>query len=696
MVEAVEGPVVVLAGAGTGKTRAITHRIAYACLTGAHDPRRSLAVTFTTRAAGEMRTRLAGLGVGDVQARTFHSAALRQLRHFWPRVVGGEFPRLVDRKAPLVAEAAALCGVSSDATVVRDLAAEIEWAKLTSTTPGAYVEAALRSGRSGLDGVTSAEIAKLYGVYDDLLIDRGLRDMEDVLLLTVGMLNERPDVAAEVRAAYRWFTVDEYQDVNPLQQSLLELWLGERDDVCVVGDASQTIYSFAGADPAYLLNFEKRFPQSTVVRLVRSYRSTPQIVAVANDVLASADGSAAAAGVRLVSQRDPGPTPSIVVHDDEVAEAAWVVSAVRELGSRGIPPQDIAVLYRINAQSRAFESALSDADIPYVVRGAERFFDRADVKRAITLLRGAAKGDLTKSLTETVSDVVATLGHGPAPRPDAGAAARERWEALQALLDAAVAFAATAPEPSLAAFVADLDRRAAHSDVPVVAGVTLASVHAAKGLEWRAVLVVGAVEGLMPHIQATTPAQIEEERRLFYVAVTRAADELFLSYPQARQPGQRAHRTPSRFLDALGATHGAHHVTGGVARRGKSANKAGTRESGKKRRIAKCRVCGKGLVTGPERILGRCRTCPADMDAGLYERLVEWRLAVSKATSVPAYVVFTDATLQAVAEQRPNDESALLEVPGIGASKLQRYGSALLALVSGESVAEVLAAEVEV
>jgi DNA helicase-2/ATP-dependent DNA helicase PcrA len=672
-----------LAGAGTGKTRAITRRIAHACLSGAHDPRRSLAVTFTTRAAGEMRGRLSALGVGEVQARTFHSAALRQLRHFWPRVVGGEFPRLIDRKAALVAEAASLCGVPTDPAIIRDLAAEIEWAKITRTTAPAYVDALARAGRTGLDGVPAADVAKLYAMYDDILIDRGLRDMEDVLLLTVGMLETRHDVAAEVQAAYRWFTVDEYQDVNPLQQRLLELWLGERDDVCVVGDASQTIYSFAGADPKYLLGFEKRYVNSTVIRLVRSYRSTPQIVAVANDILVSAQGAAASAGVTLVAQRPAGPVPEVVTHDDETIEAGWVATRIKTLLSQNFAPREIAVLYRINAQSRAFESALADAHIPYVVRGAERFFDRADVKRSITLLRGAAKAGAVTDIPATVRDVVSGLGHGNAPSPDAGAAQRERWESLQAIVDASEQFVAANSGATLTEFVADLDRRATHSDAPVADGVTLASLHAAKGLEWRAVIVVGVVEGLLPHSQATTPEQVEEERRLFYVGVTRAAESLALSWSRARQPGQRSSRTPSRFLAALGnSSHGAAEV-GGVAKKGRGV----TKERGPRSRgVAKCRVCGKGLVTGKERVLGRCRTCPANLDEGIYERLVSWRLAESRARSVPAYVVFTDATLQALAEQQPPDLDSLSDVPGIGPTKLERYGEAVLALLTGAEI----------
>ena len=285
---ALRGPVCVLAGAGTGKTRAITHRIAYGVHAGVYAPGHVLAVTFTARAAGEMRGRLRQLGVGGVQARTFHSAALRQLSFFWPKVVGGQLPTLSASKAGLLAEAAGRSRLSLPGPAIRDVAAEVEWAKATRTAPDDYVAAAARAGRTPAADLAPAELARLYAAYEEVKRARGSIDFEDVLLLTVGILEDRPDVAAQVRGQYRHLVVDEYQDVNPLQQALLGLWLGGSEELCVVGDASQTIYSFTGATPQYLLRFRDRYPAAQVVRLVRDYRSTPQVVALANRLLARA------------------------------------------------------------------------------------------------------------------------------------------------------------------------------------------------------------------------------------------------------------------------------------------------------------------------------------------------------------------------------------------------------------------------
>ncbi|MFD0358768.1 ATP-dependent helicase, partial [Streptomyces sp. NPDC127110] len=383
------GPVCVLAGAGTGKTRAITHRIAYGVRSGQLMPASVLAVTFTNRAAGEMRGRLRTLGAGGVQARTFHSAALRQLQYFWPRAIGGEVPRLLERKIQFVAEAGARCRVRLDRNELRDVTGEIEWAKVTQTVPADYPAAALKAGREAPRDM--AEIAQIYGTYEQLKRDRGMIDFEDVLLLTVGILQDRHDIAEQIRAQYQHFVVDEYQDVSPLQQRLLELWLGDRDSLCVVGDASQTIYSFTGATPDHLLNFRTRYPQATVVKLVRDYRSTPQVVHLANGLLNQARGRAAEHRLELVSQREPGPDPVYAEYPDEPAEAEGVARRVRDLIAAGVPAGEIAVLYRINAQSEVYEQALADAGVPYQLRGAERFFERAEVQKAVLALRGAAR-----------------------------------------------------------------------------------------------------------------------------------------------------------------------------------------------------------------------------------------------------------------------------------------------------------------
>ncbi|WP_376741244.1 ATP-dependent helicase, partial [Streptomyces galbus] len=549
------GPVCVLAGAGTGKTRAITHRIAYGVRAGILQPSSVLAVTFTARAAGEMRGRLRQLGAHGVQARTFHSAALRQLQYFWPKAIGGSLPRIIDRKVQLVADAAAACRVRLDRGELRDVTAEIEWSKVTQTVPADYPLAAAKAGRE--TPRDPAEIAQLYSAYEDLKRDRAVIDFEDVLLLTVAVLQDRHDIAEQVRAQYQHFVVDEYQDVSPLQQRLLELWLGDRDTLCVVGDASQTIYSFTGATPDHLLDFRTRHPGATVVKLVRDYRSTPQVVHLANGLLAQARGRAADHRLELVSQRAPGPEPVYAEYADEPAEAEGAARRIRDLLDAGVPASEIAVLFRTNGQSETYEQALADAGIPYQLRGAERFFDRPEVRKAGIALRGAARfGGNDSSLEDAVdlpSQVRAVLsGEGWSPQPPAGSGAvRERWESLAALVNLAQDFAAAKPDATLADLVAELDERAGAQHAPTVQGVTLASLHSAKGLEWDAVFLVGVAEGMMPITYARTDEQIEEERRLLYVGVTRARERLHVSWALSRAPGGRPNRRPSRFLDGL-------------------------------------------------------------------------------------------------------------------------------------------------
>ncbi|MFE1295787.1 ATP-dependent DNA helicase UvrD2 [Streptomyces sp. NPDC058731] len=697
---ALHGPVCVLAGAGTGKTRAITHRIAYGVRAGILQPSSVLAVTFTNRAAGEMRGRLRQLGAQGVQARTFHSAALRQLQYFWPKAIGGQMPRLVDRKIQLVADAAAACRIRLDRGELRDATAEIEWSKVTQTVPADYPPAAAKAGRE--TPRDPAEIAQLYAAYEDIKRQRAVIDFEDVLLLTVAVLQDRQDIAEQVRAQYQHFVVDEYQDVSPLQQRLLELWLGDRDDLCVVGDASQTIYSFTGATPDHLLDFRLRHPGATVVKLVRDYRSTPQVVHLANGLLAQARGRAADHRLELVSQRPAGPEPVFTEYGDEPAEAEGCARRIRELLEAGVPAGEIAVLFRTNAQSETYEQALADAGVPYQLRGAERFFDRPEVRKAGMALRGAARfGGNDSALDEAVdlpSQVRAVLsGEGWTPQPPAGSGAvRERWESLAALVHLAQDFAAARPGATLADLVAELDERAQAQHAPTVQGVTLASLHSAKGLEWDAVFLVGVAEGMMPITYARTDEQIEEERRLLYVGVTRARERLHVSWALSRSPGGRPDRRPSRFLDGLrpgssgAAGRGGAGGTGGVER-GFGGGGRTQVEPVARRRVrtpARCRVCGRTLTDAGEMKLMRCEDCPSDMDEGLYERLREWRAEQARLSGQPAYCVFTDRTLMAIAENVPDDERELSRIPGVGARKLGRYGADVLAICAGRDPQE--------
>ena len=581
---AVTGPVCVLAGAGTGKTRAVAHRIAYAALTGVVDPAHVLAVTFTTRAAGEMRARLvqlagSGGGLERVQARTFHSAALRQLTHFWPATVGGRPPAVLDSKVSLLAEAARALRVSAGAAELRDVASEIEWAKVSQVRPDDYAASSAEAVRT--PPLAAEVVARLYARYEDLCRERHLVDFESVLELTAAIIAEHGQAAAEVRDRYRYFVIDEYQDVNPLQKLLLDSWAGDRDDVCVVGDPRQTIYSFAGATAAFLTGFTAEFPDATVIELVRNYRSTPQVLALANRLTGAAGPRSLAEQLRvssprprpgpgrpgpglarqagpgrsaaLVAQRPAGAAAEFAEYADEEAEAAAVAARADALRAAGLAPGQMAVLVRTNAQTLALERALAERGVPCQVRGADRFFDRPEVRKATGLLRAAAKSVSSSAGSEPPAEVrhiLAGLGltrDAPAGR----GAARERWESLEALAQLAADYFAAHPEAGLSGFVGELGRRSAIEHAPAIQGVTLASLHAAKGLEWDVIFLPGLTEGTLPIVYAQTEEAIEEERRLLYVGVTRARERIFLSWSLARSPGGRRTRKPSRFLGSL-------------------------------------------------------------------------------------------------------------------------------------------------
>jgi DNA helicase-2/ATP-dependent DNA helicase PcrA len=538
----------VLAGAGTGKTRTITRRIAQLIRTGHVAPGQVLAVTFTARAAGEMRARLRDLGIGGVQARTFHAAALRQLRYFWPRVVGDELWPLLERKLRLVGQAAQRAGASTGADDLRDFAGEIEWAKASLVTPEDYPAAVATARRDS--PVPAAQVGAIYTAYEELKNRSRVLDFADLLLHTAAALEEHSAVAQEFRDRYRCFVVDEYQDVTPLQQRVLDAWLGARDDLTVVGDANQTIYSFAGAASRFLLGFTRRFPGAVTVRLRRDYRSTPQVVSLANRVISAARDRPTGARLQLEGQQPAGPEPSFAEHDDEPSEAAAVADAIVELLGQGVAAAEIAVLYRVNAQSEAYEQALDSRGIPFQVRGGERFFQRPEVRTAIRALRAAATAGLAGELGVAVREVLA--GQGLTAQPPGGSAARSRWESLRALAELADDLTASTQGADLGRFVAELDVRAEAAYPPAVQGVTLSSLHSAKGLEWDAVFLVGLAEGTLPIQYAEgDQAALEEERRLLYVGVTRARRWLALSWALSRSAGGWRSRRRSRFLYGL-------------------------------------------------------------------------------------------------------------------------------------------------
>ncbi len=644
--QAVRGPVCILAGAGTGKTRAITHRIAYAVATGTVPAETVLAVTFTARAAGELRTRLRALGAAGVQARTFHAAALRQLSYFAPQILGGPMPDVASNPIRWVSQAANRLRLRTDRAELRDLASEIDWAKSSLISPGEYVVAAGKANRSM--SMTPARVAEVYAGYEEAKQRNNEIDFSDLLLIMAGALEAIPEIARAVRAQYRYFVIDEYQDVSPIQQRLLDAWLGGRQDLCVVGDANQTIYSFAGARPSYLLDFGERYPQAQVIKLERDYRSTPQIVELANRLII-AGGSERGAHLRLIGQRPDGPNPTFAEHDDEVAEATAVASRAKKLIGDGVLASEIAVLFRINAQSEVYEQALSEVGIPYVLRGGEKFFDRAEVRQAIVLLRGAARADDgSVPLPESVAEVLSSVGWNADHQPPGGAA-RERWESLAALVNLAEQLVAEQPEARLDQFNQDLEQRAASQHAPTVQGVTLASLHSAKGLEWDAVFLVGLTDQTIPIQHADTPEQLAEERRLLYVGITRARQSLMLSWALARNPGQARRRRPSRFLDGL-------------------------------RPGSATRPSGAGGKSGGAK---RAKVLPQSADAATFGRLRVWRKKQAEAQGVPAYVVFSDATLVAIADRAPTDQAELAQVPGVGPTKLERYAGPVLEVLAG-------------
>ena len=669
---ATSGPVCILAGAGTGKTRAISRRVAYAIESEAVAPGHVLVVTFTDKAAGEMRERLVALGRPGVAASTFHAAALRQLRHFWPRVSGGELPGILQSKVALLVDLARTLPGGYRYAAVRDLAGEIEWAKARRIGPAAY-EQAIETG--GHDGPLPARLfAPLYGRYEAAKARTGRIDFEDMLEMTVRLIEDDSAAAEQIRDRYRWFSVDEYQDTNTLQQALLDAWLGGRDDLAVVGDEDQTIYTFTGASSEWLTGFTGRYPGARVVRLETNYRSTPQVLELANRLLASAprtvpSGSAgpADAAKRLIPTRPPGPTPVIRQLADGLDEERAIAAEARRLIADGIPAEQVAVLVRTNGQLVGFEAAFRAAGVPFQLRG-ERFFARPEIRRAVGAVRSTRRAAAEASAAErpTLTDrLAATWARALDFRPDevpAAEEARQRHGALLALLEIGRELEAADPEADADAFLAEIERRTnAEAEGGAGSGVELLTYHRAKGLEWDAVFLPALEEGILPIRQANEPAEVEEERRLLYVGITRARVHLWLSSARLRD-GKSTQRRRSRFLLEVMPT---------TAR-----NTAATSP----------RAGGGTIWSAPGRTAaGDAPASPGSPGASggsaLFEALRAWRLQRARADAVPPYVIFHDATLTTIAERRPRSLADLAGIPGIGPTKLDRYGEELITIV---------------
>jgi DNA helicase-2/ATP-dependent DNA helicase PcrA len=637
------GPLCILAGAGSGKTRVISRRVAYAIATGAVHPGHVLVVTFTDKAANEMRERLAALGFPGVQAQTFHAAAFRQLRYFWSRLSEGRLPEVLDSKAPLLGPLQRSLPGGYKFTAVKDLADELEWAKARRLDPSSYQAAVEAIGRT--PPIPGDLFVGVFRRYERAKERAGRIDFEDMLVRMLEGFERREDVAEEFRGQYRWFSVDEYQDTNPLQQALLEAWLGERRDLAVVGDEDQTIYTFTGATSEYLTGFVRRFPEARLVRLEDNYRSSPEVLALANRLLAATPGRGPGAGKRLVATRPSGPEPAVVAFENAEREVRAVVGEVGRLAGAGTDPDEVAILVRTNAQIPPFEEALAAAGVRYQVRG-ELFFRRTEVLRAVGVLRSrtarAAGGGLVDALEAIWFE---RFGFRRDDEPD-GEEARQRHASLVTLLGIAER---VGDEAGIAGLLEEVGRRAAQEAEGTGGGVNLLTYHRAKGLEFDAVLLPAIEEGVLPIRQASTPAEVAEERRLLYVGLTRARVHLWLSWAARRAgpSGREQPRKPSRFLDDLVPPGGS-------------------------------RVRPRAVATG----MTRTARASVRADGPLAEQLRAWRRKRAEADGVPAYVVFNDRTLAALTERRPRSRGELLAVEGIGPSKLDRYGEELLALLA--------------
>jgi DNA helicase-2/ATP-dependent DNA helicase PcrA len=635
---ATTGPVAILAGAGSGKTRVISRRTAYAIETGVVPADQVLVVTFTEKAAGEMVARLRGLGLRGVTARTFHAHALSQLRFFWPlRHEGQSLPELLDSKAPIIGRLARQLPGHYRFTPTKDLADEIEWAKSHRILPRDYEREA-----AGREPPIPADLfGRIFEGYERAKTRANRIDFDDLLLGTVDLLETDEEAAATVRARKGWFSVDEYQDTNPLQQRLLELWLGDRRDLCVVGDEDQTIYSFTGASSRFLTSFAERWPGATVVQLVRNYRSTPQVLDLANRLIA-AEGRAK----RLVATRGEGPLPTISRHASAELELAALVAWIRARIAEDVDPAEVAVLVRMNAQLAPVEEALTRAGVAYQVRGM-RFYDRPEVRAAVMSLRRppieATGRAIPAAIRARWAEAVGYEEDGAAE----GDEARERQASFESLLDIVGQVIAADPDADAAAVIADLEARAAHERDGSAGGVNLLTYHRAKGLEWDAVFLPSLEEGILPIRQAKDDDEaLAEERRLLYVGITRARVHLALSWAERRESrGREARRQPSRFLLDLRPRPGA-------------------------------RV--KHLPGPPPAERVRRRT---DSDDPVFEALRTWRTATAREAAMPPYVIAHDATLQAIAEERPRTMAGLRRVKGMGPAKLEKYGDEILAVI---------------
>jgi DNA helicase-2/ATP-dependent DNA helicase PcrA len=519
--QSLQGPVAIIAGAGSGKTRTVSHRIAYGIQTGSYAANRVFTLTYTNRAAAEIRTRLRSLGAQDVAVRTFHSAALAQLQFFWPQLTDSFAPKLVTRKAPLIQEVLETMGIRATAELKANLQAEVEYLRYSMQEVEKY-----QISRPEGSSLGTERFGEFFRNFEFFKQKRRVIDWEDALLLCVGMLRNQPRMLAHVQQQYRFFTVDEYQDISPLQQALLETWLGERQELCVVGDPRQTIYTFAGARSDFLTGFHERYEKAQVFELNRNYRSSQEVVALANRVSPDAPMQA----IRQVSEK-----PVFRTYKNAGDEAAGVAQQITEFLQNNIARAEIAVLSRTNSQLVKIEQELKRFGIDYQVRGSGRFFKRPEIIQGMGAIRALQTSQLTEPLFVEVSKIVSSLGWKSRADRD------EKWLALNWFLEVLEEI----EEPSLDEYLRELDERERSGHEPMRDAVMLATIHGTKGLEFNKVFLIGVNQNYFPIGYAKTEAEIAEEQRLFYVAITRAKNFL--------QVSSRLDKQPSDFIKRFGS-----------------------------------------------------------------------------------------------------------------------------------------------
>jgi DNA helicase-2/ATP-dependent DNA helicase PcrA len=664
---------VIEAGAGTGKTRVLTRRIAYRAAIASLDPRHAVAITFTRKAASELTRRLRALGLRDqVTVGTFHALAYAQLRTRWADR-GLEAPRLLDRKVGFVAR---LLGDHPDASPF-EVANEIEWAKARLVGPSQYVNAARAEDRPA--PLEPGVLAEVFARYETEKRRRRVVDYDDLLRMCCYDLNEDREFAAAQHWRHRHLFVDEFQDVNPLQFALLQAWLGARDDLCVVGDPNQAIYGWNGADAHYLADIDEYFPEAETVILDHNYRSSPQILAVAGAVLHGATNPAV-----LRPTRADGDTPSVVAYEDDRAEAAGIARAIRDAHRPGGRWGDQAVLVRTNAQGALIEEALRAAGIPFRVRGGRAITDEPVVKAALSQLQASSTpflGAVDDLEAETpVDEAIEAANQNPADPapspgvPDAVDGPDRRRTLVDTLVRLAHDYAASDPTPTADGFEAWLrDGGAPPDERPGTDAVDLATFHAAKGLEWPVVHLAGLEQGFVPIAHATTPDALDEERRLLYVAITRAEHTLHLSWAKRRSFGSTTvDRAPSSYLAEAGAA---------IARLEGHPEPAVERAAFFAHQRVRLQAVD-GSAGRPARDI-RPDDDLSPAERSIYVALQEWRATTARAADVSPHVVLPDRTLAAVARAQPRTIDELRTIPGIGPVKANRYGDALLRVLLG-------------